>query len=175
MRIPRELPWSWLASRLLPPGSGSRSCGAPPGVSRGRSSAAPNLRPHATMLDLLFCMVMVFAFQMGQPVESEAEGETIPEAVAIEDRSAGAAPEEERVLLRLRPRFERGRWVYREAGGGRALAPEDVLARARNGAAVPVFVLDGETPLRGYLEAEAPLRDRGLTVEVMVVSKETRP
>ena len=171
MRILRELLVSWLASRLLVPGSGNRRpCTARSGVLRGTGAAvAPNLRPHATMLDLLFCMVMLFAFQMGQPAEGEVE------AVAIESTAAGASAHDERELLLLRPRLDQGRWRYREDRGGRVLAPEDILARAREGGAVPVFVLDGATSLRRYLEAEAPLRERGLEVEIVVTSRGNEP
>ena len=165
MRFLRELLRSWLVSRLPSPAAGERSRRAAPALSSGAGGAALNLRPHATMLDLLFCMVMLFAFQMGQPLP---EGE--PEAVAIEHRSPAAAGDEERTLLLLRPRFEQGRWRYREDGGGHALSPEAVLARVREGSVVPVFVLDGGVSLQRYLDAEAPLRERGLAVEVVVMS-----
>ena len=168
MRIRREPLLSGLASGLMVPGSGHRRlCAAQYDGAHGTGAAAPpSLRPHTMMLDLLCCMVMLFAFQMGQPLEGEAE------AVAIESSTAGAPADDERELLLLRPRFEQGRWRYREARGGRTLAPEEVFTRAREGSVVPVFVLDGGTSLQRYLDAEAPLRDRGLTVEVVVTSEE---
>ena len=119
------------------------------------------------MPDLLGCMVMLFAFQMRRPVEVGAE------AVAIQGSKAGVPADDERELLLLRPRFEQGRWRYREDRGGRTLAPEEVFARARKGNVVPAFVLDGGTSLQRYLDAEAPLRDRGLAIEVVVMSEET--
>lgn len=171
MRILRKLLVSWLANRLPSPGSGSRHpCAVLPGVPRGAVAVvAPNLRPHVTMLDLLFCMVMFFAFQMGQPVDDEVE------VVGIESRKGGPTADDEREFLLLRPRFAQGRWRYREDSGGQMLAPEDILARAREGSVVPVFVLDGGTSLRRYLDAEAPLRDRGLEVEIVVTSRGNEP
>ena len=170
MRIRREPLLSGLASGLLLSGSGNRRlCAAQYGSAHGTGAAGPpSLRPHATMLDLLCCMVMLFAFQMGQPLEVEAE------AVAIQSSTTGAPANDEREFLLLRPRFEQGRWRYREDRGGRTLAPEEVFARAREGNVVPVFMLDGGTSLQRYLDAEAPLRERGLTVEVVVMSQENQ-
>lgn len=127
-------------------------------------SAIPSLRPHTMMIDLLFSALMLFAFQMGSPgnIKASMKVSELPTAV----KSAGEKPVS---LLPLRPvRSGKEGWVYRTPDNKRLTAAQ-VEALAAKDDMTPVLLIPKTASVQEYLDAEQPLRSRGLKVGLAVV------
>ena len=129
----------------------------------------PNLRPHTMMIDLLFGALMLFAFQIGGPVSEQV----IPHQFDLPtaDRKAGTEPTS---LLPLTPVRAGKGWLY-ETPEGKRLTPADVVVLAGKRKATPVLLVPETTTVQDYLDAEQPLRLRGLKAGLAVAVKGGTP
>lgn len=123
---------------------------------------SPSLRPHTMVIDLLFCAVMVFAFQMGSPNGHAISLKSLARAAQNAERK--------RLPMLLSATGADGKWQYTTSSGN-TLTPRDVADIAHRSRKVPVLVVAGTTPISAYLEAEQPLRALGLTVGLAISNK----
>ena len=131
---------------------------------------APSLRPPTLMIDLLFGTLMLFAFQMGDPSAQRIVSHEFE--LPTSDRKAA----DERVsLLALKPLKGVGAaWSY-ELPDGRRLAPDDIRVIVKKRNKTPVLLVPSGAPIQDYLDAEQPLRQRGLKVGLAVATEGSRP
>ena len=134
-------------------------------TSRARRRArgdAPSLRPPTLMIDLLFGALMLFAFQMGDPNARQV----VPREVDLptSDESAGDGPKE---LLALKPVKGGEKWTYQLPNGER-IGAEAVIEAVRTGKKTPILIVSKSASVQSYLDAEQPLRQRGLKVGLAV-------
>jgi hypothetical protein len=131
-------------------------------VRRRPRGDAPSLRPPTLMIDLLFGALMLFAFQMGDPNARQV----VPRDVELptSDESAGDSPAE---LLPLKPVKAGEKWAY-ELPSGERVGAEAVIEAVRSGKKTPILVVSKSASVQSYLDAEQPLRQRGLKVGLAV-------
>jgi len=118
------------------------------------------------MIDLLFGALMLFAFQMGDPSNIKAflKESELPTA----EKSAGEEPAS---LLPLRPvRSGKSSWVYR-APDNKQLSAAQVEALAAKEGMTPILLVPKTASVQEYLDAEQPLRSRGLKVGLAVADE----
>ncbi len=126
-------------------------------------AGAPSLRPPTLLLDLLFGTLMLFALLMGDP----SARQVVPHEFDLPTSSDAAEATPHR-LLPLRPIRKGGdTWMY-EMPDGRTLGPEKVAMAARKLKKTPVLVVPRTASVQSYLDAEQPLRQRGLKVGLAV-------
>ena len=124
---------------------------------------APSLRPPTLLLDLLFGTLMLFALLMGDP----SARQVVPHEFDLptSDDAANAKPH---TLLPLKPvRKGDDKWMY-ETHDGRTLGPEKVAIVARKLKKTLILVVPSTASVQSYLDAEQPLRQRGLKVGLAV-------
>lgn len=130
-------------------------------------SVAPSLRPPTLMIDLLFGALMLFAFQMGDP----SSRQVIPHDFDLPTADGRAANKVED-LLPLKPiQIDGGDWVY-EGPDGHRLTAEVVVETVRRTRKTPVLLVASTAKVQSYIDAEQPLRMRGLKVGLAVALKE---
>ena len=128
-----------------------------------RRAEIPNLRPPTLMIDLLFGALMLFAFQMGNPNAREIVPYDFDLPTAEESRR-----NEAKTLLPLRPFPDgKGGWVYGRPEGGR-LSAEEVATAVQRENVTPVLLVPRTSRVQNYLDAEQPLRARGLKAGLAV-------
>ena len=123
---------------------------------------APSLRPPTLMIDLLFGALMLFAFQMGDPNARQV----VPRDVDLptSNESAGDGPAD---LLPLKPIKGAEKWTY-ELPNGERVSAEAVIEAVRTGKKTPILIVSRTASVQSYLDAEQPLRQRGLKVGLAV-------
>ena len=131
---------------------------------------APSLRPPTLMIDLLFGALMLFAFQMGDPNARQV----VPHEFDL-PTSGDAADAKLHTLLPLKPvRKGDDKWMYKMPDG-RTLGPENVAKATRKLKKTPVLVVPRTASVQSYLDAEQPLRQRGLKVGLAVALEGEKP
>ena len=114
------------------------------------------------MIDLLFGALMLFAFQMGDPNARQV----VPRDVDLptSDESAGDGPAE---LLPLKPVKDGEKWAY-ELPSGERVGAEAVIEAVRTLKKTAILIVSRTASVQSYLDAEQPLRQRGLKVGLAV-------
>ena len=134
---------------------------------RRHRRSAPSLRPPTLMIDLLFGALMLFAFQMGDPNAKSIVPHDI-ELPTDEAKSTGAPKD----VLALVPISRTGKdWLY-ELNNGLRLSADEVAKQVQAQNQAPVLLLSKTMSVQMYIDAETPLRSRGLKVGLAVTSKE---
>ena len=105
---------------------------------------------------------MLFAFQMGDPNARQV----VPRDVDLptSDERAGDSPKE---LLALKPVKGGEEWTY-ELPSGERVDAEAVIEAVRTGKKTPILIVTRTASVQSYLDAEQPLRQRGLKVGLAV-------
>ncbi len=129
-----------------------------------------SLRPPTLMIDLLFGALMLFAFQMGNPNARQVVSYEFDLPTSSDTTNAKL-----NTLLPLKPvRKGDDKWMY-ETPDGRTLGPEKVAMTARKLKKTPVLVVPRTASIQSYLDAEQPLRLRGLKVGLAVALEGEKP
>jgi len=115
------------------------------------------------MIDLLFGALMLFAFQMGDPSVRQIVPRDFDLPTSDEAAEKGA-----KELLPLKPvKTGPTSWVY-ELPDGRRLSADAVVNMVRAQGKTPVLLVASSASVQIYIDAEQPLRQRGLKAGLAV-------
>ena len=120
------------------------------------------LRPPTLMIDLLFGALMLFAFHMGDPnARSYLHHDvTLPSSTKVADGK-------EAKLLPLVPLRDGDAWLY-ELMDGTQIDAKGALALAKKKKSRLVLIIEADTPVQSYLDAETPFRKLGARIGLAV-------
>ena len=129
---------------------------------RRRPARYLGLRPPTLMIDLLFGALMLFAFHMGDPNARSIvrHDVTLPSSTRAEDGK-------EAKLLPLVPLRDGGSWLY-ELMDGTQVDVKGALALAKKKKSRLVLIIEANTPVQSYLDAEMPFRKLGVRIGLAV-------
>jgi hypothetical protein len=129
---------------------------------RRRPARYLGLRPPTLMIDLLFGALMLFAFHMGDP-----NARSIVRHDVTLPSSTKALDGKEAKLLPLVPLRNEGSWLY-ELMDGTQVDVKGALALAKKKKSRLVLIIEANTPVQSYLDAEMPFRKLGVRIGLAV-------
>jgi hypothetical protein len=129
---------------------------------RRRPARYLGLRPPTLMIDLLFGALMLFAFHMGDP-----NARSIVRHDVTLPSSTKAADGKEAKLLPLVPLRVDSSWLY-ELMDGTQVDVKGALALAKKKKSRLVLIIEANTPVQSYLDAEMPFRKLGARIGLAV-------
>lgn len=129
---------------------------------RRRPARYLGLRPPTLMIDLLFGALMLFAFHMGDPNARSIvrHDVTLPSTTKATDGK-------ETKLLPLVPLRRGNTWLY-ELIDGTQVNVKGALALAAKKKSRLVLIIEANTPVQSYLDAEMPFRKLGARIGLAV-------
>tara|TARA_R110000782_G_scaffold23881_7_gene62031 strand:+ start:4281 stop:4715 length:435 start_codon:yes stop_codon:yes gene_type:complete len=126
---------------------------------------APSLRPPTMMIDLLFGALMLFAMQMGMQSDATVQTRKIDLPKASDN-----GPTAKDKLLAVVPVKSAAGWLYQTSDGGQH-GVDEIVRRARNQRRTIILLIDKNTKLQSYLNAEKPFRAKGVIAALAVIEK----
>jgi hypothetical protein len=132
------------------------------GRKRRRPARYLGLRPPTLMIDLLFGALMLFAFHMGDP-----NARSIVRHDVTLPSTTKAADGRDAKLLPLVPLRRGDTWLY-ELIDGTQVDVKGALDLAAKKKSRLVLIIEANTPVQSYLDAEMPFRKLGARIGLAV-------